>query len=305
MPTTILLYGPTGSGKTTQIGLLAEDVYTRTGRITRVATADFGGTDTLDPYVDEGIIEVIPLGASNIWIWLHKVVTGHVRSEQGAWVLDPARNQRVGVLAFESAHGIAQLLRLDMEQRGATGIAIGGDTNSSFDITADGETRRIGHTKGYQKFAIPQSEILNAMYASFRHPVDVVVWTAGMSKEEDEVSVSQVIGPDVIGKALTPVLPKDFNYTFRLGIVPARPGQAEEHVLYLGNHLETQGTRTVMALGNIRRPLDAPPPPSQVIRPANMVQALKIIRHDARTVAREAIRKRVAAAATAQAAGRR
>lgn len=292
--TSILIYGPTGSGKTAQLGILAEDVYVRTGRITRLATADFGGTGTLDPYIDEGLVEVVPLATANIWIWLHKVITGHIRDEAGKWVLDPARNARVGVWAFESAHGIAQLLKLDIEQRSASGAAIGGDTNSSFDIKADGESLRIGSTKGYQKFAIPQSEVLQAIYASFHLPGEYVVWTAGLSREEDETLASQVIGPDVLGRALTPVLPKDFHYTFRLAVVPAAAGKPAEHLLYLGQHQELQGTRPVVALGNTRRPLDAPPLPQTVIKPAHLVKALTCIQQEARQAAREAIRRRIA-----------
>ena|SRR3990167_2403843 len=291
--TTILLYSVTGGGKTTQLGLLAEDLYISTGLKTRVYSADFGGTDVLAPYIELGIIELIELGQSDIWIFLNKAIKGYVKDANGKWVKDDASNAKVGAYCFESAHGIANLLQMDMERKAGTGVTIGGDNNTSFTITGDGETLKIGAQKGYGKFAIPQSQVLHAIYESFRLPAEYVVWTAGLNTDKDEITTSKIIGPDVIGKALTGVLPKDFNYTFRLGVNPAQDGKQEEHVLYLGTHIDKQAGGA--AMGNIRRPLDAPEIKDLTIKPANIVKALKLIKEDSKKAAVEAIKKRIAA----------
>ena len=291
--TTILLYGPTGSGKTPQLGLLAEDVFVKTGKKTRVCTADFGGTDTIAPYIDLGIIELVEIGTSDPWIFMNKVVRGYTRDANGKWILDPKANEQIGAYGFESAHGLAQLLKLDMERKAASGVAIGGDTNTSFEVKGDGETLKIGTTKGFQKYAIPQGQVVEAMYESFKLPVQYVVWTAGISKDEDDILIStKVVGPDVIGKALTTVLPKDFSYCFRIGVTPSKDGKAEEHVMYLGTHTDPQlGSAT--ALGNIRRPLDAPTLKDVTVKPANLVKALDIVRQEAKKAATDAIKKRI------------
>ena len=159
MSTTILLYGRTGSGKSTQIGRLAEEVYVKTGKTSRLYSADRGGYDTIQPYIDLSVLEVEPLGDSDPWIWLNRVVRGQVK-RNGKWVLDKAANAKVGMMAFESAHAIAKLLKLDMERKAAFGINIGGDTNTSFDVTdSSGEKLKIGTTKGFQKFSIPQARL--------------------------------------------------------------------------------------------------------------------------------------------------
>lgn len=289
---TVLLYGPTGSGKSTQLGLLAEEVFVSTGLKTRVYTADFGGTDTIAPYIDLGVIELIELGSSDPWIFVNKAVRGFVRDNNGKWVLDKTRNAGIGMFCFESAHGIANLLKLDMERKAGTGISVGGDTNTSFQIQGDGETIKIGSSKGYQKYAIPQGQILEAIYESFKLPCQYVVWTAGVSKDEDDVTTSKIVGPDVIGRALTGILPKDFNYCFRLGVVPAQGAKQEEHILYLGTHTDPQAGGAT-ALGNIRRPLDAKALIELTIRPANLVKALKVVKEDAKSQALEAIRQRL------------
>ena len=295
--TTILLYSPTGGGKTTQLGLLAEEVFVTTGLKTRVYTADFGGSDVLSPYIDLDIIELVEIGTSDIWIFLNKSVRGFIKDSTGKWVKDEAKNAKIGMYAFESAHGIANLIQIDMEKKAGLGVAIGGDANTSFTIKSDGEEIRIGAQKGFGKYGVPQSQVLTSIYESLKLPASYVVWSAGLNMDKDEFSTTKVVGPDVIGKALTGVLPKDFNYTFRLGTIPAQSGKAEEHVLYLGSHVDAQAGGAT-AMGNVRRPLDAPALKADqlIVKPANIVKALKLVKEEANEVAKAAIKKRIEAA---------
>jgi len=288
---TILLYGRTGSGKTTQIGVLAEHIKATTGKDTRLYTADNGGLDTIASYVDLGIIHPVFLGKTDPWIWLNKVVQGYIRDASGKWVLDKAANATIGFYAFESAHAIAKLLKSDMEHKAALGINIGGDANTSFQTTGDGETLKIGTTKGYQKFAIPQTRVNEEMVESFKLDAEYVLWTAGVNKDDDEINTTRIVGPDVIGKMLTSSLPMDFNYTFRQDAVPVQ-GKPTRHVLYLGTHQDVN-TGNATALGNIRRPLDAPPLTQLTIEPADIVKALKLVRDDAKEAAKKKIAERL------------
>lgn len=292
MPTTILLYGRTGSGKSTQVGRLAEEVFVTTAKTTRLATSDSGGYDTILPYIELGLIEVVPILESDPWIFLNRVVRGYVRDDKGKWVLDAKKNANVGMYAFESAHSIAKLLKLDMERKAASGINIGGDTNTTFQATGEGENLKIGTTKGFQKFSIPQSRVWEEILASHKLDAQYVLWTAGLNKGEDDVNTAKVVGPDVIGNALTPTLPMDFNYTFRIDVLPAGAGKPERHVLYLGTH-QDMNAGNATAVGNIRRPLDAPPLKETVVEPADLVKALKAVRDDAKEAAKEVIKKRV------------
>lgn len=293
--TTILVYARTGSGKTTQIGRLAEEVNVTTGKIARLYTADRGGLDTIQPYVDLGIIEVEAIGDSSPWIWLNKAVRGYVK-RNGKWVLDKAANAKVGLMAFESTHAIAKLLKLDMERKAAFGVNIGGDTNTSFDVTDGDEKLKVGTTKGFQKFSIPQARLWEEILESHRLDTDYVLWTAGLNKGDDDVNTaSKIIGPDIIGNALTPSLPMDFHYTFRMDVRPGQGGKAPSHVLYLGTHQDINAGNAT-ALGNIRRPLDADPLKEYIIEPADIVKALKAVRQDAQAQATAKIKARIEAA---------
>ena len=295
MNTTILLYGRTGCGKSTQIGKLAEEVFVTTSKKTRLYTADRGGLDSIQPYVNLGVIEVEPIGDASPWIWLNKVVRGHVR-RNGKWMLDKEANKQIGCYAFESAHAIANLLKLDMERKAAAGVNVGGDTNSSFDILDGEEKLKIGSTKGFQKFSIPQARLWEEIMESHKLDTDYVLWTAGLNKGEDDVNTSaKIIGPDILGNALTPKLPMDFHYTFRMDVIPGKGGEAPKHVLYLGTHQDVNAGNA-MALGNIRRPLDATPLKQHVLDPADLVQALRLVRQDAQEEATKRIKARIEAA---------
>lgn len=292
---TVLMYGRTGAGKTAQIGQLAEYVYHKYGKKTRLATADRGGTGTIQPYINLGIIEVVEQLSTDIWIWVNKVTKGMIRDDQGKWILDKAKNANIGLYAFESTHGIAQLMKADMQAKAAIGVNIGGDTNTSFDVSdvGSGERLKIGSTKGYQQFSIPQGRVYDEILQSQALDAEFILWTAGITKDDDEVSTSRVIGPDVIGKALTGVVPKDFNYTFRIDVLPAKDGKAERHILYLGSNMD-MSTAGASALGNTRMPLDAPPLASSQIEPASITKALELIEKGGQAAEIE-IKKRLAA----------
>lgn len=291
--TTILLYGRTGSGKSTQIGVMVEYVWKTTKKKSRLYTADRGGTDVLAPYINLGLLEVIEIKETDPWIFVNRAAKGYVRDAAGRWVIDKEANAKIGLMAFESAHSIAKLMKLDIERKAAQGINIGGDTNTSFDVKGDGETMKIGTTKGYQKFSIPQSKMWEEMMESQRLPVDYVLWTAGSGKEDDDVQVTKIVGPDVLGKALTVVLPMDFHYTFRMDTVPAQGSIPERHILYLGTHVDA-GAGNATALGNVRRPLDAPAMKVLTIDPADIGKALIMVREEAAKAATETVRKRLA-----------
>src|SRR5690348_9501192 len=130
--TSILLYARTGAGKTAQLGKLAEDVKVRTGKNTRIYYTDDGGADTITPYVNLSIVELIRLDKSDIWVFIDKASKGYIRDSSGKWILDAKANESVGCYAFESAHSMAKKLQQDMEAKAGTGIVIGGDTNTSF-----------------------------------------------------------------------------------------------------------------------------------------------------------------------------
>lgn len=291
MATTVLTYGRSGSGKTTQIGKLAEHVFATTGKKTRLASSDRGGLDPVQPYIELGIIEPVHILDSDPWIYLNKVVRGWKRDASGKWVLDQAANDNIGLWAFESMRSIGELLMSDMAKKAAQNINIGGGANVSFNVQGDGESLKISGSN-MAHYGVAQTRITDEVWESQKLPGNYVLWTSSVSKDADELSSSKVLGPDVVGKALTTEVPRWFHYSMRIDTIPAQQGKPERHLLYLGTHVDQQAGNAA-GLGNMRRPLDAAPMTTTIVEPADIVVALKMLQDDAQKTAKAAIAKRL------------
>src|SRR6266853_165042 len=269
---TILLYGRTRSGKSTQIGQLAEYVYKTEGKNTRLYTADRGGVDPVRPYVDLGIIEVVAMEKTDPWIFLNKAVNGYVRDAAGKWV--PGKNDNIGMFAFESMTSFADELMASMARKAGEGVNIGGGSNVAFQVGGDGESLKISGSN-MAHYGVCQTRITDEVWASQKLNAPYILWTASVSKDDDQASSNKVLGPQVAGKALTSEVPRWFNLTFRLDCLAAQNGKPERHILYLGNNVDLTAGNAI-GIGNTRTPLDSKPLPAS-IEPASIVQALTMI----------------------------
>ena len=289
--TTILLYGRTNSGKSTQVGVLAEHVYKTLKKKTRLYTADKGGFDPIIPYVDLGIVDIVSQDNSSPWIFLNKAVRGCVRDAAGKWVKDEARNADVGCYVFESLRGFAEALMMDMALKAGQGINIGGAANVAFNVAGDGENLKISGSN-MKHFGVAQDTMTAEVWESQKLPAAYIMWTSSVSKDDDTTSGGKVLGPDVIGKALTAEVPRWFSLTFRIDVLPAQAGKPERHILYLGNHIDV-GAGNASGLGNIRRPLDAPQLTAMTIEPADIAKAVVMLQDEAQAAAKAVIAKRL------------
>ena len=285
---TILLYGRTNAGKTALVGELAEYVKKTTGKNTRLYTGDRGGLDTIRPYIDLGIIEPVELDGKDPWIFLNNACAGKIKDASGKWAMPD--NSNIGLFAFESLRSFAEALMESMKVKASQNVSIGGGSNISFNVTEEGETLKIsgsnmahfGVAQGFMTEQVWKSQKLNAPY---------VMWTSSVSKDEDTTAAGKILGPDVIGKALTAEVPRWFNYSFRIDVVPASGTAKERHILYLGNHVDV-GAGNASGLGNIRMPLDGKMPDKNTIEPASLVAALELL-EGGRKSAVDAIKKRL------------
>jgi hypothetical protein len=285
---TILTYARTNGGKTAQLGRLAEHVLQTTGKRTRLYTGDLGGTETIQPHIDLGVVEPVYLANTDPFIFLNRAVRGYVRDANGKWVL--GKNEDIGMFAFESMRAYAEALMLNMAVKAGQGVNIGGGANISFTTSGDSETLKVSGSN-IAHFGVAQSRMTEEIWQSFKLNADYILWTSSVSKDEDTTATGKILGPDVIGKALTAETPRWFDYTFRLDVLPAKDGKPERHLLYLGNHVDL-GAGGAAGLGNIRLPLDAPVLAKNIIEPADIVEAIKLI--DAgRAKATEILRKKL------------
>lgn len=283
---TILLYGRTRAGKSTQIGELAERIFKETGKPTLLYTADKGGVDPLTPYIKLGVIRVVAQEDTDPWIFLNKATHGQVRDASRKWVPNP---DLVGMYAFESMTAFADALMTSLASKAAQGVNLGGSANVSFTINEQGESLKVGGSN-MAHYNIVQTRITEEAWASFQLDAPYILWTASASKDDDLNASGKVLGPQIVGKALTAEVPRWFNYSFRIDCIPAQMGKPERHVLYLGNSVDSTAGGAV-SLGNTRTPKDSKELPSS-IEPASITKALDLI-DTAQGEALDAVSKRL------------
>lgn len=282
---TILLFGPTGAGKTAQIGELAEYYFAKYKKRTRLYAADPGGTDTVKPYIDLGIIQPQYMFGDNPWIWINNAVRG-MKHDGKQWV--EGRDPDIGLYAFEGMTSMADALMAWMREAATKGVNIGGAGSFSFTVGSGTDAIKVG-SNNMAHYSVAQAKVFEVSTLSQYLP-GTVLWTAGDSRGEDD-SNGSVVGPQIAGKAMTGEAPRWFKYTFRIG-VELMPNAAPKHVLYTDAHME-MAAKGAKAIANARIPLSGTSVDIPLkIEPASLVRVLDLIakRGDA---ARDDIRKRL------------
>lgn len=261
----IALYGDTGSGKTTQIGVRAKAKYKREGKKTALFAADMGGFGSLIPLVNVGVIKVVSLlDTDDPWIWTNNAAEG--RDAEGL-ALDP---EEFGFCAYDSATSLGEALLTNCAN---APFQIGSQKTQKFTVNRGEKTLQVGMTNE-NHFGVVQGFMLNQIWKStwLTKKGPDVLWTFSILRGEGPDQVP-VLGPKLAGKALTAAIPKWFNYTFMLASVPEL-GAAPRHILYLQEQPNEYGS---VSFGNSRYPLDAVTNLPISIDPANIEEALEAV----------------------------
>src|SRR5262245_43821377 len=118
---TTMLYGPSGAGKTREIGALALYVYQKTGKTTRLISADGGGWGSIQDYVDAGLIEPINISNHRTPLTvLNRLARGDWFAANKWWSREEQGNgfDKVGMYAIEGCASVCNLLMQDQIEKG-------------------------------------------------------------------------------------------------------------------------------------------------------------------------------------------
>lgn len=277
MRDSILEFGDTGDGKTVQFGELARSGFLTHGQKSRLYTWDEGGYRSIMPLVRKGIIDVVDCrGLSAPFDYLDKASQGLILDREQKWVKDPLVGDLYAI-GFEGLTEGGDLLMREMSDMSAKGINIGGA--GAFNFTNG--TLKVG-SNNQSHYGQAQSHLSAVVKRSFRIPYNdaeggYIVWTAAARRGADGDTGSTVLGPQIVGKALTSEVPRWFVYTFHLLSIPEDPllKRKGEHRLYFRDHFDP-ATPGAKVLGNDRVPLGVDPLPAY-ISPADLPKALAMI----------------------------
>lgn len=214
---TMVIYGPTGSRKTSQIGEFAKYVYEKTGKITRLVSTDGGGWAPIQDLINAGIIDAWrlvdepqllgALTAASRGAWPKGLKNG-IRPVGPVYVPSPEKRVEalagVGAYAVEGWFSIASAVMRFLVSRGQK---INEDVVSKFTETTEfGEFSYGAPSRGH--FGFVQSYILDLIRNFSSLPVDRVLYTSLEGKGEDKLTKGLQYGPAVAGQAITAAIPQ-------------------------------------------------------------------------------------------------
>ena len=266
------IYGASGSGKSEACARVIEQLYKTTGQTARVVLGD-GSTSTYDYLQDAGVAALCEFTAMD---WpqdvIMKLTDGWWPNAQGVLVAPGTAGNdltRVGIYVFEGLSVAARYVMSgnvegSLARRAAQGEKIGQDAPYRIvEGKVDPKTGRILEGPGTSfaansptHYGVVQNLMNNAILTSKRLPVEVVLWTAHEAQNDPEKDLSRelVIGPEIIGKAMTNNVQKHFQNTLHCCTVAKRVKQQDaftgravdeldsEYRLYTRDHFSATGT---------------------------------------------------------------
>jgi hypothetical protein len=238
----ILIYGVSGAGKTTQIQELAKHVNKTMGKRVRLACMSGGGWTSIQPAIDAGIIVPTYIRGRNFPIeTMDKITRGYWPEhpdDPESPMLPPERQGNlvdIGGVAYDSITEACDWMMSYINSQEAAGRIKVSAQSSNY---KDGQTNygspsmaHYGNVQSRISDFIAQSKALRGVY---------IMWTALELKSTDDNSRLPLYGPDIVGKAKTASASAWFDNTLHLYLTGAgglKKGPIERR-LYLTNHFE-------------------------------------------------------------------
>lgn len=197
---TTLTYGGSGSFKTHNIGLFAKYMYEKHGKPIRLISADAGGCEPIQDYIDAGIIQALHITEHNDLLGiLVQLCRGYWPAASDSTKLVKDGLDEICGYAVEGITTIAQLLMMHFAHKGQK---INEDVVGMF---SEAGVKFGANPRSHYGF-VPQ-QIYGMLTDLGTIPVERVLITAHEGKGQDEFSKQLVYGPAAVGQAATNRIP--------------------------------------------------------------------------------------------------
>lgn len=233
----LLVYGETGTFKTSNVGRFARYIYEKTGKPTRLISGDGGGWLPVQAEIDAGIIDALRVvEADQPLSLLRKLSQGYWPVNDRLVLTDPTE---IGGYAVETLTSLPTLVLRSLVR---SGRKISEEVMGRFDekIEVDGKsTVETFGAPAKSHYGFVQNFTLDLITNFGALPVDRVLFTALEGKGGDDITQQTVYGPATVGKAITDRLPAMVGDLLHFYAVPASTGRAEVRC-YMDKHPDTQ-----------------------------------------------------------------
>jgi hypothetical protein len=238
----LLVYGVSGAGKTTQGQELAKYISKKMGKKLHLASCSGGGWTSIQPAIDAGIIDATYIRGRSFPVeTMDKISRGYWPEhpdDPESPLIAPSQQKDwsdVGGEMFDSMTESCEWMMSYINSQEAAGkIKISAQSANFKDGgTSYGSPSQAHYGNVQSRIAdfVAQSKGLRGIY---------VLWTALELKATDDNSRLPLYGPDVVGKAKTAVACAWFDNTLHLYLTGAgglKKGTMQRR-LYLTNHFE-------------------------------------------------------------------
>jgi hypothetical protein len=206
-----IIYGDSGTLKSTAVKHFSHYIYERTGKETLLVSMDGGGWAPAQPEIDAGLMTAYRCNLDVPLPTLRKISQGYfpedVRASKGAETnMVPVDWSRYGGMAVEGVTSISQALMRHLADKQ---IKTGEEATSPFsqNLIVNGvktiETF-AGNSKGHYGFVQQQLYSLMTNFNSL--PCDYVLFT-GLESRAEEDDRTLIYGPQIAGKKATALVP--------------------------------------------------------------------------------------------------
>lgn len=213
-------YSESGAGKTTGLIYLIAKVFNETGKIARVYVGDGSKMSYIEAgLVDAGVVQVMDFATRDYPLTVTQQIC------EGWWPVDPEDPQsklrkltpeemaQTGVWVFEGLSVMGAYImggiKGGLAYRGGQGEKIGQD--SPIQIVDPSGLKFGGNPMSH--YNVGQRHMLQNIQRTKALPGHFVIWTAHERLGEDVESGEKLIGPEIIGKAMTSWISREFNNT--------------------------------------------------------------------------------------------
>lgn len=228
---TTIIFGDTGTYKTTNLGFAARYLYEKTGKPVRLVTCE--GYRTIQSFVDLGIIHVVDISAAK------NPLVAFRKLSMGAWPeTDPQKGKimkmqdpdfekhqrKVGeqfsAYFVDGLDSVAELLLEDLrdKQRKISEEVVGAFSEDDEKFGANPRSH----------YGFVQREMIARIKSFSSLPVERVVFTSHEAKGEEQDSKAAIRGPALVGTAATDKLGKDFGNCLHAEVLSEKLTTAEK-----------------------------------------------------------------------------
>jgi hypothetical protein len=202
---TIVTYGDSGLGKSTNAKFFAQYEYELTGKPVRLIAAEDSSKTIFEPLINIGVVE--PLFITKVkqpLVMLRRLSRGEwpVEQKSGTISWEPMESWRdkIGAYVLEGLSSMSEAL---LEEFREEHRFLREQKADSYEISGE----KVA-TSSQTSYGVAQAEMLKALRAFGMMPVDRVLWTAHENKGSESGTGLPIRGPGLVGSAGTDLVRK-------------------------------------------------------------------------------------------------